>query len=81
LSGLDRNSLPLSTGWSFAIGLTCLVPGIAMIAAGRLTFGNRARVYGLKEDQLLTHGIYRWSRNPQYFGTFLVLISAAVFGT
>ena len=34
--------------------------------------------YGLREDALLTHGIYAWSRNPQYVGTVLVLLGVAL---
>lgn len=80
-SGNDRGSVPLSAGWGLVIGLVCVAPGIALIAAGRLTLGNRARVYGLKEDRLLTHGIYAWSRNPQYFGTFLVLLGTGLIAS
>jgi protein-S-isoprenylcysteine O-methyltransferase Ste14 len=76
--GLDRGSLALPAGLGLTTGLMFMVPGIALIAAGRLTFGSRARVYGMREDELLTQGIYAWSRNPQYFGTFLVLLGAAL---
>jgi len=80
-SGVDRGSVPLSAGWRLAIGLCCVGAGVALIAAGRLTFGHRARVYGLREDELLTHGIYAWSRNPQYFGTFLVLLGTGLIAS
>lgn len=80
-SGIDRGSLALPTRWALSIGLVCMIPGIALIAAGRITFGSRARTFGLREDELFTRGIYAWSRNPQYFGTILVLAGVAIIGT
>ena len=43
----------------------------------RHTYGDQARVYGLKENELIEHGIYRRSRNPQYLGYWLMFVGAA----
>lgn len=57
------------------IGLT----GVGLIAASRLLFTFR-RAWGLDFDKLITHGVYRWSRNPQVVGWFLMYVGLAFFG-
>lgn len=52
--------------------------GAYIIYLGRKAYGDQSRVYGLKEDTLITHGIYTRSRNPQYFGYGLMFFGAAI---
>ena len=78
MSWLDRGSLYKAHLITTVLGLAFMAFGIAAIAAGRRAYGDVARVYGLKEDVLIESGIYRWTRNPQYLGYYLLLLGSAV---
>ncbi len=80
LAWLDRGSLGAISAYSIAAGLALAILGGGIIALGRRAYASFARVYGLKEDELIEHGIYRWSRNPQYVGYALFLAGAAIMG-
>lgn len=71
-----RRSLPLRlpSGPSRAAGRTMLVGGVAASLAGMGTFDDPGQVSGTKTADLVTGGIYRYSRNPQYLGYLSVLI-------
>jgi len=74
----DRGSLfPLAT-WTILSGLGLTLAGAYVIYLGRKAYASVARVYGLKEDKLIERGIYRLSRNPQYFGYWLMFVGAAL---
>ena len=77
LAWLDRGSFSEVSLISIALGLVIASAGGGLIAAGRREYASRARVYGLVEDKLIATGIYRYSRNPQYVGYWLVLLGAA----
>ena len=67
------------TTW-LGVGLVCL--GAAIMAVGVLTFrASRTtidpRVPG-KATQLVSHGIYRLSRNPMYVGLATILLGWAI---
>ena len=64
--------------WAVAAGFLILILGAYIIYLGRKAYGDQSRVYGLKEDALITHGIYTRSRNPQYFGYGLMFLGAAI---
>jgi len=64
--------------WAVAAGILVLILGAYIIYLGRKAYGDQSRVYGLKEDALITHGIYTRSRNPQYFGYGLMFLGAAI---
>ena len=78
MSWIDRGSLYETRLIATVLGLVLTASGIAAIAAGRRAYGDVARVYGLKEDVLIESGIYRWTRNPQYLGYYLLLLGNAV---
>ena len=78
MSWIDRGSLYETRSATTVLGLVLMASGIASIAAGRRAYGDVARVYGLKEDMLIESGIYRWTRNPQYLGYYLLLLGSAV---
>ena len=77
LAWLDRGSFSEPSLISMALGLVIASAGGGLIAAGRREYVSRARLYGLVEDKLIATGIYRYSRNPQYVGYWLVLLGAA----
>ena len=77
LAWLDRGSFSEPSPISMALGLVIASAGGGLIAAGRRKYASRSRVYGLLEDKLIATGIYRYSRNPQYVGYWLVLLGAA----
>ena len=78
IAWLDRGSGYGPTLWSLFPGGTITALGAHVIYLGRKAYGDKARVYGLKENELLEHGIYRRSRNPQYLGYWLMFVGAAI---
>ena len=77
MAWLDRGSAYGATLWSLLPGGAITVLGACVIYLGRKAYGDQARVYGLKENELIEHGIYRRSRNPQYLGYWLMFVGAA----
>ncbi len=75
---LDRGSIYSPHWLSVVPGALTFLGGGYIIWLGRKAYGDQARVYGLKEDELVVSGIYRRSRNPQYFGYGLMFLGAAV---
>lgn len=77
IAWLDRGSAYDPTPWSLLPGGPITVLGAYVIYLGRKAYGDQARVYGLKENELIERGIYRRSRNPQYLGYWLMFVGAA----
>ena len=63
--------LKLGTAW-FYVGLFIYLPGILTLIVAILNFATTP------VDELVTQGIYRFSRNPMYVGEFLVNIGIGV---
>lgn len=78
IAWINRATLYTPQYWAVAAGLLVLVLGAYFIYLGRKAYGDQSRVYGRKEDALITHGIYTRSRNPQYFGYGLMFLGAAI---
>lgn len=78
VSWLDRGSLYTPNIASSVIGALLILCGVYVIYLGRKAYGDKLRVYGLKEDALITTGIYQRSRNPQYFGYGVMFLGAAI---
>jgi len=78
IAWVNRGSLYTPRLWTILPGLIILSLGAYIIYLGRKAYGDQSRVYGLKEDVLITHGIYTRSRNPQYLGYGLMFFGAAV---
>ncbi len=78
IAWIDRGSLYGLSAWSLAPGIALILLGGFVIYLGRKAYGDRSRVYGLKEDELIEQGIYRRSRNPQYLGYGTMFLGAAI---
>ena len=78
IAWINRGTLYTPLYWTVLPGLLVLTVGAYIIYLGRKAYGDQSRVYGLKEDSLITHGIYTRSRNPQYFGYGLMFLGAAI---
>lgn len=73
IAWFDRGSLGDPGKFTAVSGAFFAVAGAALIYLGRGAYADFSRVYGLKEDELIERGVYRWSRNPQYVGYALFL--------
>lgn len=76
VSLLDWNSSFLSHWSRFLIGGAIFLGGSLLALWGVITLGLHAAA-GLG-GTLIVSGPYRWSRNPQYFGDFGVLLGWAI---
>lgn len=56
------------------------IAGLVVTAAGILELRSLQRMSGRTTDELVSSGIYSWSRNLQNAGWFLVLLGVAVSG-
>ena len=78
LAWLDHGSLYASTVLTMAVGAVLFIGGAMIIYFGRFAYGSQKRVYGLLEDELIQHGIYRRTRNPQYVGYDAMFLGVAI---
>ena len=65
------------------VGLVLFVIGLIIMIVGQLTlFRNYSSTVVIREDhQLITHGIYRFTRNPMYLGLVMVVTGLPVYAT
>ena len=63
------------------IGLTLVIIGFALLVVSQLTlFRNYSSLLVIHKDhQLITHGIYRFTRNPMYLGVLMFFIGWPVY--
>lgn len=61
-------------GFYYELLLTSLIAGIFSIMGALLIILGWKEIYGLKEDKLVTKGIYKFVRHPQYLGIFLIIL-------
>lgn len=61
-------------------GLALILVGVITLAAGMIEFRSWRRSCGQDTSQLITTGIYRWSRNPQFMGCLLYLLGISLVG-
>ncbi len=72
--------MPINKMAALIGGSVMLGVGTVVMLAGIIEFSSIRRVSGLDTPELATTGIYQWSRNPQYFGWFLVLLGISLMG-
>lgn len=59
-------------------GGALILVGIALAAPGFMPFRSVQQLYGIERGGLITEGIYRYSRNPQYAGLGTALLGTAL---
>jgi len=64
------------------LGLALFVIGLTIMCVGQITlFRNYSGTVVIREKhQLITHGIYRFTRNPIYLGALMALVGLPVYG-
>lgn len=72
--------LPLPRHAARATGCALMTAGAAAWTAGARRFTSLATLSGVRNEDLITGGIYRHTRNPQNLGWVLVLAGAAMAG-
>lgn len=72
--------LPLDKMGGLIGGLVMIVVGAVTMATGMLEFRSLRRSTGQDTSGLMTVGIYRWSRNPQFIGWLLILSGVSLMG-
>ncbi|MBC8526705.1 MAG: isoprenylcysteine carboxylmethyltransferase family protein [Candidatus Cloacimonetes bacterium] len=72
---LNLNNIILSVA-----GILIVIIGVVFYVAGIVALGSLRRASGILNDQLITKGIYRFSRNPQLLGWGLILSGVALIG-
>ncbi|MEE3369614.1 MAG: isoprenylcysteine carboxylmethyltransferase family protein [Planctomycetota bacterium] len=65
------------------VGLALFVLGLAVATIGQITlWKNYSGTVVIREDhQLVTHGVYRFTRNPMYLGVIAALVGLAMFAS
>ncbi len=72
--------IPIDKRFALAGGLVLIVVGIVVLAVGMIEFRSLRRSCGQDISNLITTGIYRWSRNPQFIGCLFYLLGIALVG-
>jgi len=67
--------IPVNRTFALAGGLIIFVVGLIIFE-----FRSLRRSTGQDVSKLITTGIYRWSRNPQFIGWFLMLLGISIIG-
>jgi len=66
--------------FALAGGLVLFLIGAIILPMGMIEFRSLSRSTGQDISTLITTGIYRWSRNPQFIGWFLILLGISLAG-
>jgi protein-S-isoprenylcysteine O-methyltransferase Ste14 len=74
-------SIPINEMAALIGGSVMLGVGVVLMLTGMIKFHSIGRISGSDTSELVTTGIYQWSRNPQYLGWFLVLLGISLIGS
>ena len=73
-------SIPIDKTYALVGGLILFVIGVIILPMGMIEFRSLKRSTGQDISKLITTGIYKWSRNPQFVGWFLMLFGISLAG-
>jgi protein-S-isoprenylcysteine O-methyltransferase Ste14 len=65
---------------AIAIGSFLIAVGVTSFTAAILEFRSFQRMSGQRNNELVTSGVYHWSRNPQNVGWMMTLLGVALLG-
>lgn len=71
-------TLPLPPPVAATAGAAAVPAGTGIVVAGMSRFPSVGQLNATGDEELVTGGIYRWTRNPQYLGWSLVLAGTAL---
>ncbi len=63
---------------ALAIGGVLVLGGVGLAVPALVPFASIRQLYGVDRGDLITGGVYRYSRNPQYTGIGLALVGGAL---
>jgi len=66
--------------FALVAGFVLIFSGIILLAVGMIKFCSLRRSCGQDISKLITGGVYKWSRNPQFIGCFLYLVGISLAG-
>ncbi|HDZ88023.1 MAG TPA: isoprenylcysteine carboxylmethyltransferase family protein, partial [Nitrospirae bacterium] len=72
--------IPVNRTLALTGGLIIFTVGVVILPMGMIEFRSLRRSTGQDISKLITTGIYRWSRNPQFIGWFLMLLGISIAG-
>jgi len=73
-------TIPIDKTVALTSGSILYVFGLIILPMGMIEFRSLRRSTGQDISKLITTGIYRWSRNPQFVGWFLMLLGISLAG-
>ena len=73
-------SIPIDKTAALIGGVILFGIGAVVLPMGMIEFRSLRRSTGQDVSKLITTGIYRWSRNPQFVGWFLMLFGILLAG-
>jgi len=72
--------IPVNGNLALTGGFIIFIIGVVILPMGMIEFRSLRRSTGQDVSKLITTGIYRWSRNPQFVGWFLMLLGISIAG-
>jgi protein-S-isoprenylcysteine O-methyltransferase Ste14 len=72
--------LPIHKMFSLSGGSILFALGFIIMLAGMMQFRSWRKISGLDTSKMITTGIYKRSRNPQYTGWFMWLLGISLVG-
>ena len=65
-------------GW--VLGGSMIAGGVALLWTAVVQFAGVEQLSGLEVGELVTHGVYQWSRNPQNLGLLVTFAGVSLAG-